>query len=32
MELSWKNVQERTGTKIKFKNYFSKIGIPFLKY
>lgn len=31
MELSWKNVQERTGTKIKFKNYFSKIGIPFFE-
>ena len=31
MELSGKNVQERTGTKIKFKNYCSKIGIPFFE-
>ncbi len=31
MEISWRNVQKKTGSKIKFNKYFNKIGIPFFK-
>ena len=29
MELSWKNVQNKTGSRVKFIKYFNKIGEPF---
>ena len=31
MEISWRDVQRKTGSKIKFNKYFNKIGIPFFK-
>ena len=31
MEVSWKEVQKKTGSKVKFNKYFNKIGVPFYK-